>query len=105
LNTKRSFGVCLVTIGRKNAKNCKNTFKLIKSYSYYQSLAHDESCQITKSGQIRKTIWSKSQKQRSGDGIQKTGETIPILESWMNGMMGYKGYVLDGSSELLSSVV
>ena len=33
LSKKRSFGVCLVNIGRKDAKNRKNTLNLIKSYS------------------------------------------------------------------------
>jgi len=33
LSKKRSFGVCLIILGRKDAKNCKNTLNLIKSYS------------------------------------------------------------------------
>ena len=40
LSKKRSFGVCLINIGRKDAKNCKKIFKLITSYIYYQSLTH-----------------------------------------------------------------
>jgi hypothetical protein len=31
LNKKRSFGICFVIIGRKDARNGKNVFKLIKS--------------------------------------------------------------------------
>ena len=33
LSKKRSFGVCLINIGRKDAKNHKNIFILIISYT------------------------------------------------------------------------
>jgi len=60
---------------------------------------------MTKSGQIRKSTWSKSQKQKSGVRIQETGESMAILESWFNGMRGYEGYVFDGFFEPLYSGV
>jgi len=37
LSKKRSFGVCLIIIGRKNAKNFNNIFKSIKSSTYWKS--------------------------------------------------------------------